>query len=524
MLFTFKMLIFIEALQVSAIAMFFAALNIQSRKLLTISDLLIVLLIPVVGLFGHEKNVFYAFLAFIPLLSIGNPQKLVQRYLMILPLFPALQAPYQLGSLYITDLSAIDAFNLGTILALLLTPGSRKRSNVAIDASVWLFLFVHLAMLARGERIDQILRASITSFLAIIPAYYVLTRAITSRKAADDANVFLVLGAFINAVVALFEVRKTWPLYDAFHDSLHLQNFMLSASISIRAGMQRAQGAMANPASLGLLCALAILSAYTLTGRFRPLGKWFVIALLILALMGSQSRGAWIAVVAGIAFFQLYERKLANLAAFSAIAAAGWVLIANFFTADSRIGQLVGRSGHAASTIDYRKTLFTRGLQEISKHPMFGQTRAQLEVSMNDLRQGEHIVDFVNTHLFAALSCGLVGFALWMVAWCTPLFVGLQARGYRLSTQSAPFVAMPFAMIVACFTCLTFTSMIDRVVPLSMLSVGMLSAFVTVTRRGDIEQKPFRGPKKILVARLECDEGESSDVVHAKPHSPQPFA
>lgn len=492
MIFTFKLLMFIEALQIASFVIFRASLKREAQQVIGPIDLALMLAIPVVGLFGRDKNVFYALLFLIPLLSIGKPRQLAGRYLLILPLFPEVLQSYVVGGVYIADVSAIDAFNLGALTALVLTSRGRARPVHSIDAAIWLFFLVSLVMEVRGVPLPGVLRSTFFMMLAVVPPSYIMARLVSTRSIARDATLFLALGGMCNAVIAVFESLRRWPLYQAIQDDLGVP-FAMSATLSIRAGLLRAQGAVANPTVLGLVLALALIAMLAARPRFRPLGWALVMALLAGGLLLCQSRGAWIAAVAGVALYLLYERRTAILAAFVSVSALLLVAILAFFSGNSRIGGLIGRSGHAEGTAEYRRSLLARGLEEIAAHPLLGQTRTQLDLSMNDMRQSEHIIDFVNTHLHVALASGLPGLALWLIAWLMPLAIGWQLRGRRAAHDAQSPVALPFAMIAACFVCLAFTSTIDRMVPLVMLSVGMMSAYARLAKTGEATSGA-RGP------------------------------
>lgn len=339
-------------------------------------------------------------------------------------------------------------------------------------------------MVGRGVPLNGYVRLIATTLLSVIAPFYVISRLIRTRHDASDAALFLALGGFINAVVAVFEARRGWPLYQAYYNALHVDMVGLSATLAIRAGFMRAQGALANPASLGLLLALALLAVLTLRSRFKPAGRYLVMALLSVGIAASQSRGAWIAALFGMCLYFLYNRRTMMLAAFGTIGSIALVIMAAA-PSGSHLAQFLGRSGSGRQTAEYRSNLLSRGIQEVLAHPLVGQTRDQLEVTMNDLRQGEHIIDFVNTHLTIALTGGLFMFAAWMAAWSAPMLAGWRVRGWSAARREPGGIALPFAMIGACFACLTLTSTIDRMLPLTMLSIGLMSACVSLVKTTD---------------------------------------
>lgn len=481
-----KLLLFMEALQLLAFGIFYACLNRDGRRVIRPMDVALALAIPVIGLFGHNKYVLYGFLFFVPLLSVGKPGQLVCRYLLLLPLFPEISDKIMIGSLYLLDFSAIDAFNFGALTALVLTRRNRARSIPAIDATAWIIFALSLMMQTRGIPLNGMLRSVPGVVFSIVPPFYILARLVSTRRIAQDGVLFFILGGFINAIVALFETLRHWPLYQSFYAGLNVPMTGLSATLAVRSGMLRAQGVVGDPTMLGMIVALALVAMLAVRLRFQPIGRLVIMGLLAGGMVMSQSRGAWMAAATGAALYLLFERRVALLAGviFLSLLASMATLLA---PEHGKIASLLGRSGQAQWTADYRKNLFQRGLQEVAHHPLTGQTRAQLEVSMNDMRQGQRIIDFVNTHLNVALIAGLGGLLLWLIAWFVPLTVGWGSRSRHSAHDARSPVALPFALVGACFVGLSLTSMIDRMTPVVMIAMGMMSAYVRLARTDKVE-------------------------------------
>ena len=276
---------------------------------------------------------------------------------------------------------------------------------------------------------------------------------------------YLVLGALCNATVGIFESFHHWPLYESFYRTLGVPLPDLSAALSIRGGFMQAQGALANPATLSLLTGFAIIPCVALKDRFNPAGRWLLIAVLAAGMISAASRGGWVAAGAALALYWLYTRRLTQFTLFGGAAFVGWVVMVFLLPKTGRIGDLLGRSGHAQETAEYRSTLLNRGLEEVRAHPLAGQTLDQLQVSMDDMRQGQHIIDFVNTHLYMALTLGIGGLLIWLIAWAIPIGAAWNARAKHGTRVTHAPVAVPFAILGAVFVALAFTSTIDRMLP-----------------------------------------------------------
>ncbi len=477
-IFLVKIALFLEALQLAAIVTFRASLRPRHRDVVTAMDALIVLLIPLVGLFGHSKNAFYAMLFILPLFWAADPARLARRYVFVLVMFPGLQEIYVAGGLYLGTLSAPIFFNAGALFALAVTRRGRLKPVRSIDAAIWMLFFVGLLFVARGEAVNGVLRVVVTTLLLVIPPYFVVARAVGSARAAEDTVGFIVLGGLCNAVVAIFESVKHWAMYQTFNQALGVQ-LPAGGAVSMRAGLLRAGGAVANYEVLGLVTGIALVAAVATRRRFTVPGFYAVILLLSGGLFVSQARSAWIATLVGLLLQALYDRQWRRVGIIATGVGLGGAL-ALAASSGGMIGQLLGKGGHAEATTQYRQTLLVRGLEEAERHLVTGQTLSQLSVSMNDLRQGEHIIDFVNTHLYALLVGGLGGFILWLFAWAIPLVLGWGRR--RFAGKAAPIsVAFPFAALGMTFLYLAFTSPIDRIMSLVAIGMGLMSVCIRLS-------------------------------------------
>ena len=497
MLLQLKLILFIDTLLAAGIVIFYLSVAQQWRSSLTPLRIAVVLLVPVVGLLAHDYYLFYAFVALLPLLAFGDATRLACLYVLLLPQFPELRAHFVIGSTYLCDFSAIYAFNFGALVALAFTRGAPLRDMRSTDLAAWLLFLVALGFSARGLPATAVLRVTVQTFLNVIPPYYVLSRTLRTREAAIEAMLLFVLAALCNAVVALFEMRRSWPLYQQMLYQLGVPP-TLSATLSIRAGFLRAQGAIANPTALGLLLGFAIIACLALREQMTKVGRWVVLTLLAIGLIAAQSRGGWLAAGLGICLYFLYTRRTLWAVGFVSVALAGWILVLTALPKSGMLGELAGRSGDGQMTATYRSTLFDRGLEEVAAHPLVGQTLDQLQVSMNDMRQGEHIIDYVNTHLFVALTLGVFGFAVWLAMWAIPSIVAWRARPNHASLQLQPQIAFPFAMLGAAFLGLAFTSTIDRTLPWAAMSFGLIGAFVAINQRRVVQATVARQPVPLL--------------------------
>lgn len=465
----------IEVILLAAVCAFRFCLRPRERDMVAVGDVLLIVAIPLVGLFGRDKNVLYGFLAIAPLFWAADPARLAKRYVLALVSFPELSEPYWIGSAYLGVWSALLALNIGSFAALVIARRGALKPIRAIDMALWLVFVVAILMLGRGLTIGGTLRVVASTFFLVVPPYFIMARAITSARVRADVIGFVVLGGICNACIALVESLKHWALYENLAGALHIRIGVISANLSLRAGLLRAGGAFINYETLGLFCGMSLMAAIAVRRRFTTGGFCLIAALLVAGLLASQARSAWIATGAGLVIQALYDRRWPRLAALlggMGLVAALTVILAQ---RGGMASQVMGASGHGESTGEYRQRLLNRGIEEVQRHPWTGQTLDQIQVTMNDLRQGEHIIDLVNTHLTVVLVGGFGAFAAWVLAWGIPLVLGWRGRPARLSAAEASASALPFALLSTLMIFLAFTSPVDRGFPFIAMSMGLMS-------------------------------------------------
>jgi len=496
MLVTIKLLMFIEALLIAGMLLFRFCQRRETRPVIKPLYIGAVLVTPAVGLFAGLYHFFYLFMLLLPFAAGRNRRTLLGLYLAVALQFPDLSQAYVLGPLYIGSVSALSIFNLGALIALMMVRGRERRTIGAINVCAWTMYVLMLISQARGYQLTVVWRLLDFWFLTFVPPYLLITRCVRTREDVSEAMMIFVWSAIICATLAIFESVRGWPLYQAIGYALHMPVIGqgLSATLSIRSGFLRAQGTVANPTTLGIFMAIGLMFAIGLKRYFIRSYFWMINAALVMGLIISQSRGAWIAAGVGYGLMLLYQRRYGLLGALAPIGLIAWA-VSGSLSAEGQLGQLLGKSGQGEFTANYRSNLLDRGLEEISKHPT-GQTPADLQISMHDLRQGEGIIDFVNTHLYVGLVAGVAGVALWFVVWLYPVIAAYRAKSSRNGRRFKVPIEAPAAALVVCFVALSFTSMIAQNPTMVAISLGMIEATVRTTRRGAAAARPERKVKK----------------------------
>lgn len=288
------------------------------------------------------------------------------------------------------------------------------------------------------------------AFLFLIDVYLVfwsVKRLSSKREALTDSLATFCLASVIMAATAAFETARGWLLYV---DMISRWNGNVHAEFYLTAGsLLRAQASSGHPLSLGYLLAVAF--AFWLYLQTRVASKLIRLAvtlILWIGLVASFSRGTWLgAALCFFAFSIVGPRPLSR-----ATRAVGAACLLGIGAALSPLGAKILAAfnmGGGGGTVDpdliYRERLWDRTWQIILAHPWFGDRFPWPQ--MADLRQGEGIIDLVNTYLGVALAYGLLGFALF--AGFILLALGKAYARASEVARSDPDLALLGASIVA---------------------------------------------------------------------------
>jgi len=473
MLFNVKVLIYLDILLLIGLTVFRWALVPSARAMIGPKVMALVLGTPVVGLLSGNGYVFHAYLACSVAFTSRTRDELCCTYLLMLPMVPGLQLDLIAGGTYLMVLASAGSMNIGALVGMALTRGSVRRTDPSLDILMLLLFCVYVSIEVRGVTSTAILRVVVQSAVALIPPYLLASRSAVDVEAVRRLLTYLCLAAFLGAVVAVFEAVRRWDLYEPFYGALRIPLKVTSSALSIRGGFLRVGGPIGDYSSFGLFLAVAIAILPALRRPFSRAGFVCLSAGLLAGILATQSRGAWVGLLVGFVAFQwLRDRRGSAIAVFGA-AAGAYLALRYLLSPTSSLSETFGTSGASTETIDYRRQLLEMGLQQVAAHPLLGQPPKQLETKLEALRQGQHIVDFVNTHLFIAMVTGLLGFAVWFVVWSsTVLRVVSRRRLAAPDLRRSGLSIVPAVMIVTACVALAFTSIVDRNLYWLLLAAG----------------------------------------------------
>lgn len=497
MLLNLKTLIMIELLLMIGLTLFRFSLATRHRETVNAKVVVLTLLTPAVALLSGQIYVFYAYLVLIVACNSRSRADLSSIFLVMLPMTPLLNMEAVIGGVYIMPWSTVTSMCVGALIGFLVTPPRRALNRPAFDLAAVLLVVLFIYITCRGISTTGAFRLMAIAILATVGPYLLLSRGVSDRASLDLCLLRLALGGTMASIVAGFQTLRHWVLYQGFNDALNVPLLLGSATLSMRAGFIRTGGPMLDYSAAGIFFGAVLVTLPFLKSRFRGVWFWLILAVLVVGLLATQSRGAWIGTAVGFLFLLFYRSRYlqASLLA-GAVAIVQFVVIPSL--SDSRFAETVGAGGASTFTTEYRKRLLTRGLEQVQANPIFGQTTDQLIASLPDLEQGQHIVDFVNSHLYIAMAAGVPGFLIWCVIWSLPIAGSWRYR--KLASPDSNPAEVPAAIIVVVMTALAATSLVDRNLAWPTVALAIAGPCFALTRlpRGGRQDLPQKRPPLVI--------------------------
>ncbi len=335
---------------------------------------------------------------------------------------------------YLFDLNYLRLLSLVILLPAAVTlvsasparlPGSKLPDTMLAG---YLVLIVILTALVAPA--TQAMRQAFYLFIDVWLVYYVASRSVRDMAAFREVAGAFVLGATIMAVIAIAEAARGWLLYSTLESSLGVRwgygNYMARES----GGALRAMASTGHPIVMGYVMVVAIPLFVYLTPWIRSrFIRLLTLTVLLGALVVTLSRGPWIGgmvmavVLAGIG--QGAARRFGKIG-LGVVVAGGVALLSDWGRGLINLLPFIGTVG--AETVNYRQELFEVSMHILSYSPFFGSPGFYSSAAAQQLRQGEGIIDMVNSYLGIAMGTGVVGLSLFLGFFLAAAWVAWRAR------------------------------------------------------------------------------------------------
>ncbi len=352
--------------------------------------------------------------------------------------------------------------------------GDRKlkiRSEMRwMDLFVMAYPIMKMVGSFQSSSVSNLLRTAVELLLDVLLPYYVTTRGLRTAADLKFVSVRAALGFVFLAIVGLLESVLRKNVYSELQFIYGVQ-WQLT-HVLMRGSFIRVQSTFPVPIvmAFAMTFGLAFWTWLCPAARVGSRAKFAVFATIFLALLATWSRGPLLGALVmllclgglrWVAPYKFMALLLACVAGGIALKVAG----ADQYVY-SALQVVFGSSEADTSSIDYRKRLLDTAIALIQQSPFWGVPN--YAAYMQDMKQGEGIIDLVNTYVAITLDNGLVGLFLFLLPHFVIIFslfrrLRATAATHRRAIGSFPIVmiATTVSALVTIFTTSTFSVMSD---------------------------------------------------------------
>jgi len=426
------------------------------------------LAITVIAFIGHSFWVYAAITGVLLAIAGAKDSSRLGLYLFLLFVVPpfSAQIPGAGGINYLIDVNHARLLSLVILLPAYLALRGQEH-NVSFGrtwADRWLLAYILLQLILQAsvDTTTNTLRFCLYAFSDIFLPYYVASRSLRNLEACRDALASFVFAALLMAPVAAFEYAKHWLLYSTLPGAMGVA-FGMGNYLS-RGDSLRALAATGHSIILGYVM-LAAMSLFAFVHRSisRRGMALAILATLAVGLITPVSRGPWVGGAAAVAVVMLTgPNKLSRIGRLMTVAIPTLAVLMVSPFGDKIIDLLPFVGTVDDTTVTYRQRLFEVSLSVLMNNPIFGSFDYWSAPQMQEMIQGEGIIDMVNSYLSIAMSFGFVGLTMFSAVFLSAawgLFRGMRtaAPGSELHDLGRALLA---TMVGALVTIATVSSIL----------------------------------------------------------------
>ncbi len=222
------------------------------------------------------------------------------------------------------------------------------------------------------------------------------------------------MAALLLGIIGIFELLRNWLLYSALLAALDLKSVF--TGYLGRIDLLRASASTGHSIALGYVITVAIGFYLFLQKSVRSKMHHRLGALLLAAgLFAPLSRGPWVGAAALISVYIATGRAaLKRVMMLGLVGVLSLPLLAILPGGQKVLDLLPFVGTIEAGNITYRERLIDNALIVIQRNPWLGSIDYRSTPEMEAMRQGQGIIDIVNTYVGVALEYGLVGLSLFV--------------------------------------------------------------------------------------------------------------
>lgn len=357
--------------------------------------------------------------------------------------------------------------------------------RTAFDKILFAYLLITPLLYLRDATVTDALRKTFYMFVDIFLPYVVFSRALRSMQVFRDALASYVIAIMVLALIAAAEFSKSWLLYQPLASAMQLgdgrtENF-------VRDGMLRVVASTGYPIVLGYLMVVGLgLYLFVQNSIGDKSMRRAGMMLLAVGLIAPLSRGPWIGVAVLLVVFIATGRYALRRLMGLALAAVLALSLATVLPGGEKIINLLPFIGSTEKeNVDYRERLIANSVIVIQRNPWFGSVDFLKTPEMESMRQGQGIIDVVNSYLPIVLQTGITGLALFVSFFVFILF-GIYRAMRSISDKSSEEYLLGRVLLAVLLAILVMIGTVSSIsfIPIVYWSVaGMGVAYLQMVRR-----------------------------------------
>lgn len=353
-----------------------------------------------------------------------------------------------------------------------------------------LYILQYVANSMIHESFTMALRAAVTEGLTVLLPLYVALHYYKSVRSLRETMMMFVGVMAVLALIAIVETGRGWLLYESVRGPLGVQTEKTTAYLTRDSDWGSFLRALATTGHSIILGTILMMGACWWAALRENMGSrlhaWMVLGMLMAGLLATMARGPWVGAVVGAVVIVLSgPRLLKRLMGLIGLAILVIIGLSLSPYGDKLLAfvPFIGEVG--AETVDYRKRLFEVSMIVFWDSPLLGNFEAMMDPRLEQMRQGQGIIDMVNTFLGIGLVSGLVGITLFvgpaLLVMYRLFIVSREVEGFN-KTVGMTGRALLGSMAAFMVTIAT-VSFIDFVPVAYYLMLGLSANFVVNARR-----------------------------------------
>ena len=374
-----------------------------------------------------------------------------------------------------------------------------------IDLLVFGYQGLRFALMVPHSTVTTLLRIAVETTLDILLPYFVVTRGLRSLSDVRFAAGHLFIGIAFVASVGVAETLVQHNLYSGLQ-SIYDVHWQLTYAL-MRGSLIRIQATTSQPIILAFMLLFGIGLGYWLKGsQWRRPSVLALFAAIGIAEVATFSRGPWLAavliVLALVAIRKLSAPAFRVTLVILVLSGVALKLANADHEVVAALGAIFGSEQADIASIEYRRELLDTSLALIKQSPWFGVPNYAAQ--MQGLKQGEGIIDIVNSYVAIMLDAGLVGLTIYVLPFLivlNRLISAIRRREPGVAEGSNRFAQAFVALILGCLFAI-FTASSFSVIPVLLtLLLSLSTAWLGLS----IEERDAIGPRADLELEIPDD-------------------